>query len=300
MSTSQRRHAVLQPPIKTQGGKARLIPFLRDNLGWRTRQRWVEPFVGGASLPLNLRPERALLADANPHLIELYQALQSGRLTPTAITAALAGEAEELRRCGAAHYYLVRERFNREPNSTDFLFLNHAGFNGLMRFNRRGDFNTPFGHQPEKFSRGFVAQLEDRLAAFAHAAQSHDWTFVHQPWQATLAQWTADDFVYADPPYVGRHTTYYTGWDAGDAAALAQTLRALPVPWALSDWAEDAVAGSPRLAQLYPEHVQVLKEHRFVVGAAASSRRTHTEALVLSRYHAGLAGRADTLNAAAV
>lgn len=29
----------------------------------------------------------------------------------------------------------------------------------------------------------------------------------------TLAQVKGDDFVYLDPPYIGRHTDYYNKWD---------------------------------------------------------------------------------------
>ena len=159
-------------------------------------------------------------------------------------------ETDRQRRTDAAGRVATRPRAAKILG--DLRILNHACFNGLTRFNRRGKFSAPFGHQPGKFSATFVSQLRDRLVVFAASAQAREWSFVCQDWKATLSRWRPDDFVYSDPPYVGRHTAYYTGWSESDSAALAQTLRGLPMPWALSDWAEAGEAGSPRLAALYP------------------------------------------------
>jgi DNA adenine methylase len=41
-------------------------------------RRYVEPFCGGLAVALGLQPRRALLNDANPHLINFYRQLQQG------------------------------------------------------------------------------------------------------------------------------------------------------------------------------------------------------------------------------
>ena len=64
-------------------------------------KRWlVEPFCGGLAVTLGLRPERAVLNDANPHLINFYQWLQRG------LRVTLAMENKE------TAYYRNRDRFN--------------------------------------------------------------------------------------------------------------------------------------------------------------------------------------------
>lgn len=45
---------------------------------------------------------------------------------------------------GYAHYRTIKDRFNTDYSSFDFIFLSRAGFNGMMRFNRRGQWNIPF------------------------------------------------------------------------------------------------------------------------------------------------------------
>jgi DNA adenine methylase len=113
------------------------------------------------------------------------------------------------------------------------------------------------------------------------ASDELDWTFIQQDWRASLAGLGADDFVYTDPPYAGRHTQYYRGWGETDAAELAGSLRSLPGSWALSDWASDAAGPNPRLALLYPGHTVIEQEHRYVIGANGNSRGRMTEALIL-------------------
>ena len=34
---------------------------------------------------------------------------------------------------GESHYYEIREHFNKTHEPLDFLFLNRAGFNGMIR-----------------------------------------------------------------------------------------------------------------------------------------------------------------------
>ena len=81
-------------------------------------------------------PARALLNDANPHLIDFYRWLQKG------LRVDLPTENDE------GLFYQHRDRFNallsagkgasREATAI-FYYLNRTGFNGLCRFNQKGE-----------------------------------------------------------------------------------------------------------------------------------------------------------------
>ena len=62
-----------RPPLKWAGGKRWQLPHLRPLWEPHSRRRLVEPFCGGLAVALGLKPERALLNDANPHLINFYR-----------------------------------------------------------------------------------------------------------------------------------------------------------------------------------------------------------------------------------
>src|SRR5437868_1604321 len=92
---------LLRPPLKWAGGKRWQVPYLRPLWARHTHRRLVEPFCGGLAVTLGLMPDRALVNDANPHLIHFYKWLQRG------LRVKLPMENDE------ALFYRQRERFNR-------------------------------------------------------------------------------------------------------------------------------------------------------------------------------------------
>ena len=60
---------VKTPPIKCQGIKTKIIPHIIENLDWSGGGRWIEPFLGSGVVLFNIKPDRALVNDINPHII---------------------------------------------------------------------------------------------------------------------------------------------------------------------------------------------------------------------------------------
>jgi DNA adenine methylase len=273
---------VIVPPIKCQGIKTKLVPHIRGLVEWHGRGRWVEPFCGSGVVALNVQPKRAVLADSNVHIIGLYRAIQAGDLTPGSVRSHLLREGGPLAEHGAEHYYSVRHRFNAESDPHDFLFLSRACFNGVMRFNRRGEFNVPFCHKPDRFSQGYITKIANQVRAAATVIGSLQWEFRVADFRATLSEATVEDFVYADPPYGGRHTDYYSAWDEGADEALIAALRALPCRFILSTWHHNKYRtnGLVQRVSECPRWRMHLVEHFYHVGSAESLRSPMTEALV--------------------
>src|SRR6266498_4074467 len=69
---------LFNPPLKWAGGKRWLVPHVAPIWKEQKHRRYVEPFCGGLAMALGLRPQRALLNDVNPHLINFYQQVQRG------------------------------------------------------------------------------------------------------------------------------------------------------------------------------------------------------------------------------
>src|SRR5262245_49377753 len=72
------RSPARRPPLKWAGGKRWPVPHLQPIWDAHSQRRLVEPFCGGLAVTLGLAPFRALLNDANPHLINFYRWLQKG------------------------------------------------------------------------------------------------------------------------------------------------------------------------------------------------------------------------------
>jgi DNA adenine methylase len=218
----------LRPPLKWAGGKRWQVPHLLPLWRPHPHRRLVEPFCGGLAVTLGLLPERALLNDANPHVINFYRWLKRG-LT---ITLTLEND-EDL-------FYRHRERFNQllqngRAESAEaaglFYYLNRTGYNGLCRFNRSGFFNVPFG----EYKRiNYYRDFSTYRAAFA------DWTFM--PGDFGSVPLEAGDFVYADPPYDVEFTQYSQGgFSWPDQVRTAEWLARHDGPVVLVNQATDRV-----------------------------------------------------------
>lgn len=169
----------------------------------------VEPFCGGLAIALGLMPSRALLNDANPHLINFYRWLQKGLQIDWPMVN------------DEATYYERRERFNAllesgKPTTREsaglFYYLNRTGYNGLCRFNKSGQFNVPFGrYKTINYVSDFSA-YKDVLSA---------WSFTLGDVSDLALE--PGDFVYADPPYDVEFTQYSQGgfsWEDQERTAV--------------------------------------------------------------------------------
>jgi DNA adenine methylase len=228
MSIATIEPAPLRPPLKWAGGKRWLVPHLRGLWAPYRNRRLVEPLCGGLAVALGLRPERALLNDVNPHNMNFYAWLKRG----FRIDLEMAND--------SVLYYAHRSRFNQLIKDGDaesreaaslFYYLNRTGYNGLCRFNRRGEFNVPFG----------------RHSTITYAHDFDEYVEAMAGWQLTTGDFESvvlepDDFVYADPPYDVEFTQYSKesfGWDR--QVRLAEWLACHTGPVVLSNQATDRI-----------------------------------------------------------
>lgn len=272
--------AVQVPPLKIQGIKTKAVPFIQDNVDWDGAGLWIEPFVGSAVVTLNIAPKRALLGDANPHLVCFYAAIQAGTVTSATVRAFLEREGTSLRQDGR-HFYRIRDRFNDSGDPHDFLFLNRACFNGLVRFNRKGRFNTPFCRKPERFRPAYITKICNQIQRAADCMAGKDWKFVCADWSEILDEAREGDFVYCDPPYAGRSTDYFNTWTDEDAEQLEDGLKALPCSFLYSMWSENKYRKNDRLHEAFKDYEIMTFSHFYHLGSTESLRNSMTEALVV-------------------
>ncbi len=281
---------VIVPPIKCQGIKTKLVPFIMENVRWDGQGRWVEPFLGSGVVLFNVRPQRAIVNDTNPHIINFYRGLYEGTITPQQVKTHLQQEgtklAENGRKDKTSYYYHVRQRFNAEGDPLDFLFLSRACFNGMMRFNKRGQFNVPFCRKPERFRPAYITKIVNQVKVIQGIMQGKAWEFRVGDWRDCLADVQKEDFVYLDPPYIGRHVDYYNLWSEQDAIDLAETVQALSCGFALSMWKENRYRENDHITRFWQDAVERTTDHFYHVGPTEDLRNAMTEALLIKEAYA--------------
>jgi DNA adenine methylase len=224
---TQRKSQQAAPFVKWAGGKGRLLSQLRPLLPpGVARMRHVEPFVGGGALFFSRRPDRALLTDINPTLVETYRAI---REDVDLVVEALEELAE--RHC-KERYYQVRAAYNcraklaAPKRAAMFIYLNKTCFNGLHRVNRKGEFNVPYG----SYKNPRILN-EDGLRGASKALRAAELRCTS--FEALLEHAKPGDFIYFDPPYepsspTASFTSYSRdGFSREDQTRLSEVYRAL-------------------------------------------------------------------------
>ncbi len=204
--TVERQQTAARPVLKWAGGKRRLLPELIRRLP-PDFDTYHEPFIGGGALFFALagrgRIGRARLSDANPSLIDVYQALRDD---VDGVIAALQEHVYD-----RDHYYRVRalrpSDLSLPERAARVIYLNKTCYNGLYRENRKGEFNVPFG----RYKNPTICD-EPNLRAAARALRGVDVARRH--FSSVLDHARPGDFVYFDPPYHPLSTTAnFTAYD---------------------------------------------------------------------------------------
>lgn len=281
--------AVIVPPIKSQGIKTKLVPWINDLIlcsGVSLDARWIEPFFGTGVVGFNspLRGER-IVGDTNPHIINFYRGVQNGDITPQTMRVYLERENCLLERSeenGYVHFREVRDRFNKERSPYDFIFLSRAGFNGMMRFNRKGEWNVPFCKKAERFSPAYVTKICNQIEQVRRAMKRHNWRFYNESFLETIAEAGAGDFIYCDPPYYGRYVDYYNGWTEQDEHILFEALSHTRAKFILSTWHHNDYRSNEMLNRYWNHFNVITKDHFYHNGGKIENRRSVVEALVFN------------------
>lgn len=193
---------MLNAPLKWLGGKKWLAKgILGEIYSSHSERLLVDLFTGAINVPLVLMPKKAILNDANPHLINLYRHIKKGSPNPIEM------------RYDKDYYYQSRERFNWLISNNDhrspeaawlFYLLLKCGYNGVCRFSKgvHGPvrFNVPFGKYKDV---NFITDFSP------YKKQMQGWKFSSKCFRDVALP--AGSFAYADPPYTDTFSDYSTG-----------------------------------------------------------------------------------------
>jgi len=272
---------IFVPPIKSQGIKTKLVPWIKDVVPSKIEGTWIEPFMGTGVVAFNIRPDKAILADSNPHLINFYNAIKEDKINPYIVRAFLEEEGEKLLAI-ENYYYEVRKRFNKHHNPLDFLFINRAGFNGMIRFNKKGGHNVPFCKKPNRFAKSYVTKIVNQVNNIHNIIKNADYTFINQGFQKTITMANKEDILYCDPPYIDRYVDYYNGWNEEDEHSLNSLLDDFTGKFILSTWHSNKYRENAYLKTIWKNFEIVTKEHFYHLGGSEGNRNAMLEALILN------------------
>jgi DNA adenine methylase len=269
-------------PLKWAGGKYKVLPHLLPLIG--NPVRYCEPFGGGLSVALNVVADEYILNDINQDLYSLYTNLDKDFIFECSQIFVDTNNTRE-------RYLELRQQFNQETNHREraklFLYLNKHAFNGICRYNSKGEFNVPYGkenknsktinkaHFPEKEMFNFIKTFHKKSVKFFNT------TFSDECLYDSLE---SGDVVYFDPPYIPiSDTAYFTSYTTEgftyqqqiELAALAESLANRNIKVILSNHDVPIARELYKNAQIY--EIEVTRS----VSANSTSRKKTNELIAV-------------------
>jgi DNA adenine methylase len=196
----------IQPVIKWTGSKNRQSHAIIEKFPKKINT-FYEPFVGGGSvfrklINSDIEFEKIVCHDLNVELIELWKLIIN---EPVSLIKHYQKEWDEFN-LKTDYYYEVRRRFNQNKNPYDLLFLSRTSANGLIRYNSKGEFNSPVN----KHRKGMVPdKLTEIIMDWHNAISGVDIEFKCESYENIRSK--AGDFLYLDPPYANVNGDVYHG-----------------------------------------------------------------------------------------
>ena len=228
------KKGIARSPLFYVGDKYKLIREIKthfpDNIG-----RLIEPFVGGGSVFMNVEAEEYMLNDLDRFVIAIHQMLCGyiGRLDDfynefveivdrygLSLSYRANVVPDELKKAFPKTYYAKynKEGYNRmkadfnQGGQIDIQMLYVLliyGFNRMLRFNKKGEFNLPPGDVD------FNANAYEALSDYFTILQNRHIEWNNLDFREFLhgIEYRQNDLIYLDPPYLITFSEYNKFWN---------------------------------------------------------------------------------------
>lgn len=235
-------------PLFYVGDKYKLYPKISKYFP-KTINRFIEPFTGGGSVFLNVNANEYLLNDIDTNVINIHQYLIEQSENPQVF---FDDVFEIIQEYNLSHSYIKdivpqglkdkwkktyyakfnKQGFNQlksdynsdnEKNVLHLYMLLIYGFNRMLRFNSKGEYNLPVGNVD--FNKNTEIALNDYFRLTKQKSiRFHNLDFLDFFQQIEFQE---DDFVYLDPPYLITFSEYNKLWNEETEKRLLDFLESL-------------------------------------------------------------------------
>lgn len=256
-----------QPAVKWSGSKRSqvndILTYIPDKIG-----TYYEPFCGGCSVLYGMlcsgkQVGNYVCSDLNGDLIGLWNEIKNNPKEVCDYYCKLWNEmncnnldVSEKRK----YFETVRERYNKERNPLDFMFIMRTTTNGMPRYNSNGEFNNSFhitrnGIIPDK--------LNKIIYEWSELLRKNDVNFECCSYENIKP--SIEDYLYLDPPYACTTGMYFGGFDN---KKFFEWLRNINCGWILS---YDGISGE--IDSTYDVPNDIYDEHVYIKSGNSSFKR---------------------------
>lgn len=249
---------VTRSPFFYVGDKYKLMPQLLK-LFPKNINNYYEPFCGGGSSFINVVANKYILNDIDSYMIKMHNMLNLYAYTPDMFFSVIKNiesnyglsasyrqdiVPQELKdkykktyfaKFNKSSFEQMRNDFNKDKSNMELLYVMLIyGFNRMLRFNSKGDFNLPVGNVD------LNKNVIDSLNNYFNFCRNNELHFSCGDFRSffKMHDFKPNDFVYLDPPYLISNSEYNKIWtekDEKDLLNILDELNAKGVRFAISN-----------------------------------------------------------------
>lgn len=258
----------LKPLIKWSGGKANEINLFKKYIP--IHDTYIEPFVGGGALFFHLNPQKAVINDIHQELIAFYREIGLGNNKKIYKFMKEHPNDEET-------YYDVRDNMVLDTDldkAKYFYYLRKTCFRGMLRYNKSGKFNIPFG----KYKTINYSNLNDKR----YTELLKRTTIENISFDNIFKKYNSDDnFVFLDPPYDSEFTDYgYCQFGKEHHIKLAQLFKETENNCLM------VIGKTPFISKLYEGYIveEFDKKYKFKIYSGRVGAEINNKHLIITNY----------------
>lgn len=216
----------IKGPLNYTGGKHSIlndiIPLFPEKIN-----NFIDLFAGGLNVGININADKIYVNDHIPYLIELYSFFKDTDIDELLLMIDSRINKYNLNQENVEGYNNLRSYYNTNPTPSDLFVLACFSFNHQIRFNNNMKFNTPFGKNRSSYNDS----IKNNLVKFCEKLKQGNYSFSTIDFRNfDFSQFTPNDVVYCDPPYLITTGSYNDGkrgfgdWKQEEDDALLELL----------------------------------------------------------------------------
>ena len=262
------KNTSLSPIVKWSGGKKDQIKKFIDFIP-KTFDTYLEPFIGGGAVYFHINPQNAVINDVLTELVDFYQSIKDGFSNEIYNFMKDHPNEEET-------YYKVRsyKPSNRLENAQRFYYLRKTCFRGMLRYNKKGEFNIPYGRYKnynfedikDKRYEELLKNTEVLNKDFKHIFDNYN---------------SENNFMFLDPPYDSEFTDYgYCSFGKEEHKKLAKCFKETNIKCLM------IIGKTKFISQLYDGYIvgEYNKNYRFKLHSGRIGDEINTKHLIIMNY----------------
>lgn len=218
---------LIKSPMNYTCGKYKLLkqilPLFPNNTNFKGK--FIDLFCGGCNVGINVNAKQIIFNDLDKNVIDIYNSFNI--LTIDGILKHIEKRITEyqLSITNKEGYDKFREYYNKclDKSPLDLFVLICFSFNHQIRFNKKGEFNMPFGKKRSRWNDSIMKNLIN----FKQKLHNSNISFTNFSFdEMKIDKLTNEDFVYCDPPYLITCATYNEkdGWNETQERKLLEML----------------------------------------------------------------------------